>query len=407
MTASAPSPPVGPSLPPNPRNAVPSVSALRVGADAEGKGWRIGVIGKRTWNVVRGRCVLAPEQTPLVEDPVYDEDRAVLVHDADVLLNRPKADVVVDGHAYPPDGRTPFDVRVQVGELVRQARVFGPRRAAPSQTGVGAPRFSPPGLIDKVPLGWESGYGGVDLAAREDIGDPFEASLAEGGVPPDPRFGLFAYPRNPVGRGYLIEPTPAAFERCELPLVEDISSLLTPDTLVRGDFVRWPEGPAVAGFGWLSYGFFPRSAVLGAIPLVYDGERIAPSAFYEVRLGEIHSAAVRGDRPLAERVGVGVTQAAAIGMRAREIAPGEQVRLRGMHPRDAEWAFLVPGEIPRMHVRFAGEKPTAMPPPRIRTVFLQPDEDRLTLVWTSELTVASPPGLARLEGLEHAVVWGR
>ena len=38
------------------------VSAVRVGADPGGKTWRIGVIGKRTWIVERGRCMLAPEQ---------------------------------------------------------------------------------------------------------------------------------------------------------------------------------------------------------------------------------------------------------------------------------------------------------------------------------------------------------
>jgi hypothetical protein len=394
-----------PVLPPGARSLPPAVSAIRVGADPEGKGWRIGVVAKRTWTVRRGRCELAPEQVPLVEEPSYDEVRAVLVHDADVILNRPKADVIVDGHVYPPEGRTPFDFQVQVGRLTRQARAFGARRVAPTLTGAGAPRFSPPERIDEIALGWQSAYGGVDLAAREDIGDPFEEALKDVGGAPDPRFGLFAYPRNPVGRGYLIEPTATAFERCELPLIEDLSCLLTPETLVMGDFVRWPEGPAVAGFGWLSYGYFPRSAVLGSVPLVYDGERIQASAFHEVRLGEIHQAAVRGDRPLAERLGIGVTQSSAIGMRSPEIAPGDPVLLRGLHPREREWAFSLPSEVPRMHIRFAGEKPTAMPPPRIRTVFLQPDEDRLTLVWTAELPVSAPPGPARLEGIEHAVLW--
>jgi hypothetical protein len=60
-----------------------------------------------------------------------------------------------------------------------------------------------------------------------------------------------------------------------------------------------------------------------------------------------------------------------------------------------------------MHLRFVGEKPTAMPLARIRTVFLQPDEDRLTLVWTSELSVPAAPGPTRLEGIEHAVLWDR
>ena len=384
--------------------SVPSVTAVRVGADPDGKGWRLGVIGKRTYAVARGRCELAPAQVPLVEEPLYDEGRAVLVHDADVLLNRRETDVVIDGHVYPTNGRTPFDFGVQVGDFLRLARAFGPRRVAPDPVS-GRPRFSAPAAMEKIPLGWESAYGGVDQAARAEMGDPFEEALAGAGVEPDARFGLFAYPRNPVGRGYLIEPTAAAFEACELPLIEDPGSMLTPDTLVRRDFVCWPEGPAVAGFGWLSYGYFPRSALLGAPPLIYDGERIPPTGFHEVRGGEIHAAAVRPDRPIVERLGIGAAQAAAVGMRAAAVAPGEVVTLQGMHPREPRWSFRLPAEAPRMHVRFAGEKPIELRAPAIRTVYLQPDLDRLTLVWTAELLVPAAPGPKRLEGLEHAVLW--
>jgi hypothetical protein len=380
----------------------PAVSAVRIVADPDGKGWRVGVVGKRTWIVHRGRAELAPEQVPLVEEPIYDEKRGVLLHDTDVILNRRKTDIIIDGHIYPPGGRTPFDFGVQVGDFVRLARSFGARRVGLDG---GRIRFSAPAAAEKIPLAWESAYGGVDQAARADIGDPFEEPLKGAGVEPDPRFGLFAYPRNPVGRGYLIEPTKAAFDACELPLIEDPQALLIPDNLVRKDFVCWPEGPAVAGFGWLSYGFFPRSALLGAPPLVYDGMRLAPAAFLEVKAGEIHDAAVRPDRPLQERLGVGVTQASAIGMRATSVAPGDVVALHGLHPAELRWTFKIPSEKPRVYLRWPNEKPLEIPKPAIRTVFIQPDENRLTLVWTAELPQAAPPGAKRLESLQHAVVW--
>jgi hypothetical protein len=384
----------------------PAVSAVRVGGDPEGKGWRLGVIGKRTWRVLRGRCELAPEQVPLVEEPLYDEKRAVLIHDADVLLNRRKTDVVVQGHVYPTGGRTPFDFGVQVGSLLRMARAFGPRRVAPHPA-TGRPRFSAPASIEKIPLTWESAYGGVDLVMRAEVGDPFEAPIKEAGGEPDPRFGLYAYPRNPVGRGYVIEPSKAAFEACELPLLEDPESFLTPDNLVRGDFVRWPEGPAVAGFGWLSYAFFPRSALLGVKPLVYDGENIPPSGFREVKRGDMHDAAVRSERPMTERLGIAVAQASAIGMRTNAVAPGDVVALHGLHPRELRWTFRVPSEKPSMHIRFSGEKPITLPPPLIRTVLIEPDEDRLTLIWTAELQVPAPPGSKQLDGLQHVVLWNQ
>jgi len=75
--------------------SAPSATAVRVGGDPDGKGWRLGVIGKRTFTIARGRCELAAAQVPLVEEPLYDEGRAVLIHDADVLINRRQADVVI------------------------------------------------------------------------------------------------------------------------------------------------------------------------------------------------------------------------------------------------------------------------------------------------------------------------
>jgi Uncharacterized protein conserved in bacteria (DUF2169) len=380
----------------------PSVSAIRIAGDP-GRHWRIGVIGKRTWLVERGRCVLAPEQVPLVEEPVYDEVRAVLLHDADVMLNRSGADIVVEGHAYPPGGRTPFDFGIQVGAHTRLACGFGPRQV--TQGPGGRLHFSKPAPIERIPLEWESAYGGVDHAARIDIGDPLEELRAEAGIAPDPRFGLFAYPRNPVGRGYVIEPTPEAMEACRLPLIEDARALLTPANLVRGDFVRWPQGPPVAAFGWLAHGYFPRGVWLGLPPLVYDGEHIPPAAFHEVASGELEAAALRPDRRFAQRLSVAAAQSAAIGMRAREVKAGDPVIAHGIHPQSTRWTFAIPSEVPRMAYRFAGERPVEMPRPEIRTVHLQPDRNQLTLVWVAEMALDVAPGPKRAAGLQHVVLW--
>ena len=390
--------------PPGPTAATSAVSAIRVAADPNGH-WLIGVIGKRTWVVDGGRCFLAPLQVPLVDEPLYDDERAVLLHDTDVMLNRTGADIVVEGNAYPPGARTPFDFGIQVGAHVRLACGFGPRRVM--QGAGGRLRFSDPELIERIPLDWESAYGGVDLAARAEIGDPFEEVSIEAGVPSDPRFGLFAYPRNPVGRGYVIEPTTRALEACQLPLIEDARALLTPGNVVRGDFVRWPHGPPVAAFGWLAHGYFPRNVLLGAPPLIYDGEHIPPSAFHEVARGDLQPAAVRPDRPIAERLSVAAAQSAAIGLRAREVKPGDVVIGHGIHPHALRWTFSVPSEVPRMAYRFPGEQPVEMPRPQIRTLYLQPDHNRLTVVWVAEMPVAAAPGPKRTAGLQHVVLWNR
>ena len=117
------------------------------------------------------------------------------------------------------------------------------------------------------------------------MGDPIEAEQATTGLSADPLFGLFAYPRNPVGRGYLLLPTREAVEACALPNFEDLSAPLTPETLPQRDFLRWPQGPPVASLGWLSYRLFPPQRTIGIPAKMYEFDRIKPEHFPEVRAG--------------------------------------------------------------------------------------------------------------------------
>jgi hypothetical protein len=110
---------------------------------------------------------------------------------------------------------------------------------------------------------------------------------------------------------------------------------------------------------------------------------------------------------MTERLGIAVAQVSAIGMRTNAVAPGDVVALHGLHPRELRWTFRVPSEKPSMHIRFSGEKPITLPPPLIRTVLIEPDEDRLTLIWTAELQVPAPPGSKQLDGLQHVVLWNK
>ncbi|MCA9710411.1 MAG: DUF2169 domain-containing protein, partial [Myxococcales bacterium] len=226
MSAPDPSPAPSPAPPP----AEPRLSAALAGYHVDG-GWVFGVVAKRTYLVVDGRCQPHPEQLPLVEEPQLSDDERVLEHDCDLVLQRRQTDIVVQGHAYPHEGRAALEAVIEVGDFVRRLAVFGDRRVSRGHDG--QLLFSPPEGFEKMPLGWERAYGGVDEAARLDIGDPFQDYMAEQGDTPDPAWGLFSYPRNPAGRGYLTEDTPAGLEHCRLPNVEMMEARLTPQTLVR------------------------------------------------------------------------------------------------------------------------------------------------------------------------------
>lgn len=379
----------------------PRLSAALAGFHVDG-GWLFGVVAKRTYLVTNGRCHPHPEQVPLVEEVELSDDDRQLEHDCDVVLQRKQADIVVLGHAYPHGGRAVFEATITVGDFVRRIGVFGDRRVSRGHDG--HLQFSPPAGFEKMPLTWDRAYGGIDDAARRDIGDPFLEFMAEKGETPDPAWGLFSYPRNPAGRGYLTEDTPAGIEECRLPNLEMMEALLSPQTLVRKDFMYWPSGPPVAGTGWLHHSYFPRSVHFGHPPRVYHDGKIRPRDFFEVRAGWVKGEAMLLRATAMARLDPRAAQQSAMGMRHPTIDPGATVELCNLHPREPKWRFELPDEVPRMAFKLP-EAPAANLRPAIRTLLLEPDLDRVTVVWAGETQVPLPVTPKKMDTLQHGVIW--
>ncbi len=377
----------------------PRLSAALAGLHRDG-GFILGVVAKRTYIVDRRGCHVAPEQTPLVEEPVYSEDQGILDHDADVVLQRERADIIVQGHAYAP-GLDRFDVRITVGELTRDIAVFGDRRLERHR---GQLTFTPAEPLEKIALSWQRAYGGVDHVARQEIGDPVAEALASAGQPHDPRFGLYAYPRNPMGTGYLLEPTPSAIAACRLPNFEEPRELLTPTSIVRGDFMLWPRGPRVAATGWQCHNYFPRVVQFGVPPAPYNDAEVEPRQFWEVDEGHVHADTVVHATHMVDRVDPRAAQQSAMGMRADRIPPGASIELRHLHPKLGAWSFALPAESPTLAYGLPDRRAEPLRA-EIRTLLLEPDLDRVTIVWVGETRVSFPVTPRQLAALQHGVVW--
>jgi hypothetical protein len=380
-------------------NDEPSVSGINVAPS--GDAWTFGVVGKRTYDVSGGRCHVAREQVALVEKPLAAEDRISLVHDSDRMVTRSLVDVVVRGHAHAQAEVEQFDVAVSIGPWGRAMRVFGDRRCETDLRG--SCRFSPAERTAKVPLDWARAYGGTDAAAIRRYGDPVEHFARKTGLAYDPRFGFFAYARNPLGRGFLVDDDPASYQGRLLPNFEDPGALLRPESLALGDFRAWPRAPMPAGFGWLPYGFFPRCSLAGVSMRPFHHAEIPPEAFAEVKLGamspaELRAAAVPGNG------GQSLAQGAAVGMRALEVTENAAVSLTHLHPTQRDWHFALTTPAPRMHLRLPFEEPMELSP-RIRTVLIEPDLDRVVVVWVGEARFEAPPTDEQFAAAQHAVVW--
>jgi len=258
--------------------------------------------------------------------------------------------------------------------------------------------------VERIPLGWQSAYGGFDAVTYRARGANLDAMMTKAGIPPDPRFGLFAYPRNPLGKGYLCELTPETAAACQLPNLESFDQLLTPDRLAFGP-ARWPQAPVPVSTTWLPYAFFPRSFWLGLPMLPFDDKQVRGTDFPEVRSGLIGRESARPDGgPPDKRFSPAVSQTAAVAMRCRGVDAGGFVFLKNLHPRVAQWKFKLPNDRPKAYVRWPGQAATEVRP-EIRTVVLEPDEDRVTLLWVADFALPAPFPMAQVSAIEHAVEW--
>ncbi len=376
------------------------VSAVNVG-EHPGRGWVVSAIGKRTYQVRGGVCVEDTQQQPLQEVPVAAGDGVGLLTDSDLLMHRDLVDVIILGHVYPHPGRAAMEAGLALDTFLVKLAVFGNRRVEQAGTSY---RFTPPEPFDRISLGWDSAYGGFDQATYRKNGAELDKMMQKAGVAPDPRFGLFAYPRNPLGKGYLCELTKEAIDMCALPNLEAPDDLLTTARLAYGP-KRWPAAPVPISTTWLPYTFFPRSFWLGLPVLPFDEAQVRPEDFSEVRTGLIRKESARPDGGSRElRFSPLVSQAAPIRMRCPQAKPGATVRTANLHPKLARWDFKLPGDVPQVHVRWPGQAAVKMRP-QIRTVLLEPDEDRVTLVWVADLVLNAPFPLAHAGAIEHAFRW--
>ena len=361
----------------------------------------LSVVVKRTYTISRHRtCVLADAQLPLCEEPEFDpDDPNLLLNDSDLIPYKLRTDVIVKGHAYGYTGRPQFHALVQVGDAAKQILVQGDRRCARSATGT--LRFSAPEPVDRIPLSYTYAYGGRDTVAeavwlKEAIArapheSPDLRSIAEGSP--------YAYPRNPSGRGYLVHSTPQAVETLQLPNLEDPLDPVTPQRLEVGSRLRWPGMPLPWATGWVPADWFPRIVGLGLVPMY---ERMG-EPFPEVQRGFIADSVLRpSSQDLADPFHL--TCGASLDMQLPYLRGGEPVRLKSLHRAQADWTFSLPAERPAIWTdgRNGRLNPTE---PVIHTVVVEPDEERVSVVWRGSAQALRPYMENELTKMPFRVAW--
>jgi hypothetical protein len=279
--------------------------------------------------VIGGRVAVAEEQPDIVpaDVPWGDPARSSLRYAGEIHLAKPSTDVVLVGQAWAPGGRpaTSVDVTVDVGPARKTVRVFGDRE----WKGVVNPQIGLPAPFERMPLVYERAFGGI-IEFDPDTG----ATVVD--------------PRNPVGAGFARSRRGGEVASRRLPNLEDPARLIGRPT----------DRPPPAGFGFIAPSWEPRRLRAGT----YDDRwRRTRAPFLPADFDPSFFNAAHPDLTCRGHLSGGEV------LTVLNASPEGRLQLRLPVCRfDA-----------RVHVAGVVERPMLA----LETVLVEPDEDRLSLLW--------------------------
>jgi hypothetical protein len=357
-----------------------------------------------------GRSILAGEQL----GPPDDREDHELELDHPLPRRLPEdvfktaCDVVVQGSAQ-TYGRPTRELAVEarVGGVARHGLVLGRRWVDLRR---GQIEFTQPEPFEVVPLRYDLAYGGFDRATQQEVLASMKPELRAAVEHLTPataaKFSLFGYPRNPVGRGYVLSNQPQRLHGVELPQLEDAADRLTPRRLIPQSPTHWPAQPLPFCFDLLCPTFFPRAALFGLTPI----HEPKGASFIEIERGWLPRDGLRpgvwevGYAALPGLLHLRASQNAALGLVADRLEPGDPWSLTHIHPARPAVAGRLPHETPRVFARVIGQA-SELGERRISAVYIDAEAGTLDVYWTAYATLPRALLPQELEAVAVAVEW--
>jgi hypothetical protein len=309
------------------------------------------VLVKRTYTIQGDRLVLA-EPEPLAFDLRDDALVPRLPPASDFWTTKAATDVIIQGSACARGGQPvrTLQVSASVGVTSKRIAVFG--RRAVTWNARGRLSIEEPEPFIEMPLTYLNAYGGLDprVPIPESDIEAYRRLSRMGAMYDHPG----AYPRNVIGKGYLVFPEPIV--DFEMPNLEDPSDLLTPERMVAGSPELWYRQPLPWCFDWTNGLMYPRllyadldawypCAELDALPEVQRGFLPASLPELMARTPDISQA---------------YAQEASLGMVFRRPIAGQPLVLTGMHPEEPSIRFPIPLD-PLIEIEVEGQREAVKP----------------------------------------------
>lgn len=364
--------------------AVPAENAARFGSESA-RGTRLVLPGqapdgtyimsillKRTYDILAdGECALAEADRPLLPADVHWDEpmNSSVRYESDFVPYKLAVDVVVNGTVYAPGGEPTrmCSASVQLGGRRKVISVMGDRETHYSG---GRLMFTDAEPFMTMDLRYERSYGGTDVFS-------------------DPKVP-YPYPRNPLGKGFVIRDSPDTVEGLSLPNFEDPGNPLTPDQLCLGEYRMWESRPFPAGFGWVPKTWMQRGQLAGVMPADRATEQELRRAYADLLTPEQREPYLKhGIRDMDFRFFNG----AAPGLAMERVRPGERVTTHNLCP-EGELSFNLPTDSPRLGLDIG--RGIEEPAVALHTVMIRLDERQVDLVWRGAVPYEGPEWLPKM-----------
>ncbi|GAA0404378.1 DUF2169 domain-containing protein [Cocleimonas flava] len=277
---------------------------------------------------------LAEVQLPLIDADTFTGEPgfSAPAYEVDYSPNKLHCDVLLNGSAYAPKGKsvTKVQVGMKVGDLTKTFNVIGNRKWA---AGVGiSPGY--PEIFQKMPITYDTAFGGVDNYLKNEKKHK-------------------AYMLNPVGKGYHAHTATDLVDGTPMPNTEEVGN---PIKLPNQDYKPMSFGP-------IARGWEPRYKYGGT----YDDAWLENQfPFLPKDFNEEYFQSAPKDQQMPFPIG------------------GEEVLLINVSPRKSRLEFKLPTlDIPIIFFQKKGDD--IIKQAVIDTIIFEPDFNLFTITWRTNI----------------------